>query len=130
MYNYGKISRSRLETCHPDLQRLFNELIKDWDISIICGHRSEEEQNAAVARGNSKTLYPNSKHNQMPSLAVDAALYPIDWEDTGRHYMFVGMVKQKAKDLGINIRCGADWDGDNDTDDQTFHDLPHFEVVL
>ena len=130
MYKYGKSSRSRLETCHPDLQRLFNELIKDWDISILCGHRGEEEQNAAVARGSSKGKFPNGKHNSLPSLAVDAALYPIDWNDTGRHYMFAGMVKQKAKELGINIRCGADWDGDNYTTDQPFHDLPHFEVIL
>lgn len=129
MYKYGKSSRERLVTCHPDLQKLFNELIKDWDISILCGHRTEEEQNAAVASGNSKTPFPKSKHNAMPSLGVDAALYPVDWNDTGRHYMFVGMVKQKAKDLGIEIRCGADWDGDNDTDDQTFNDLVHFELA-
>lgn len=129
MYKYGKSSRERLATCHPDLQKLFNELIKDWDISILCGHRTEEEQNAAVASGNSKTPFPKSKHNAMPSLGVDAALYPVDWNDTGRHYMFVGMVKQKAKDLGIEIRCGADWDGDNDTNDQTFNDLVHFELA-
>lgn len=130
MYRYGKSSKARLNTCHPEIQRLFNELIKDWDISIICGHRPEDEQEAAVKSGNSKTHFPNSKHNLLPSLGVDAALYPIDWRDEGRHYMFVGMVKQKAKDLGINIRCGADWDGDNDTDDQTFNDLVHFELVL
>ena len=129
MYKYGKTSKARLATCHPDLQELFNELIRDWDISILCGHRTEEEQNAAVASGNSKTPYPKSKHNAMPSLGIDAALYPVDWKDTGRHYMFVGMVKQKAKELGIEIRCGADWDGDNDTDDQTFNDLVHFELV-
>lgn len=128
MYSYGRTSKARLETCHPELQRLFNELIKDWDISIICGHRTEEEQNEAVAKGNSKTQFPNSKHNKYPSEGIDAALYPIDWNDTGRHYMFVGMVKQKAKELGIDIRCGADWDSDNNTDDQTFNDLVHFEL--
>ena len=129
MYKYGKSSTARLATCHPDLQRLFNELIKDWDISILCGHRSKEDQNAAVRAGNSKTVWPNSKHNSTPSKGIDAALYPVDWNDTGRHYMFVGMVKQKAKDLGIDITCGADWDNDNNTDDQTFNDLVHFEVV-
>lgn len=129
MYVYGRSSRERLATCHPKLQALFNELIKDWDISIICGERSEEDQNAAVAAGNSKTVYPNSKHNTSPSIAVDAALYPIDWNDNGRNYMFVGMVKQKAKEMGIDIRCGADWDGDNSTKDQTFHDIVHFELI-
>ena len=128
MYHYGKTSQARLDTCHSEIQRLFNELIKDWDVSILCGHRTEAEQTAAVNSGNSKTHYPNSKHNSMPSLGIDAALYPIDWDDSGRHYMFVGMVKQKAKDLGINIRCGADWDSDNNTDDQTFNDLVHYEL--
>lgn len=128
MYKYGRSSTARLNTCHPELQRLFYALAEDWDISIICGHRTEDEQNAAVRAGNSKTPFPNSTHNSLPSLGIDAALYPIDWNDSGRHYMFVGVVKQKAKDLGINIRCGADWDGDNDTDDQTFNDLVHFEI--
>jgi hypothetical protein len=31
--------------------------------------------------------------------------------------------------MGIESRMGADWDGDFDTKDQTFHDLPHFELV-
>lgn len=129
MYKYGNSSTARLETCHPDIQRLFNELIKDWDISIICGHRSKEDQEEAVSSGRSKTHYPDSKHNSMPSKGVDAALYPIDWNDNGRNFMFVGMVKQKAKELGIDIRCGADWDGDNYNNDQTFNDLVHFEVA-
>lgn len=129
MYRYGRSSKARLATCHPELQRLFNEMIKDWDISILCGHRNEEDQNAAFKSGASKLSWPKGKHNSLPSRAVDAALYPVDWDDTGRHYMFVGMVKQKAKDLGIAIRCGADWDGDNQTTDQTFNDLVHFELI-
>ena len=129
MYKYSKTSADRLATCHVDLQLLFNELSKDWDISIICGNRSEEVQNAAVAAGNSKTTFPNSKHNSTPSMAVDAALYPVDWYDNGRNYIFVGIVKQVAKELGIGIRCGADWDGDNITSDQTFDDIVHFELI-
>ena len=129
MYKYSKASSERLGTCHPMLQRLFLALAEDWDISIICGHRSEEEQTAAVNSGASKTNFPNSKHNKTPSAGIDAALYPIEWKDPGRHYMFVGMVKQKAKDLGISIRCGADWDSDNQTRDQRFNDLVHFELV-
>ena len=129
MYRYGNASKTRLNSCHPEIQRLFNELIKDWDVSIICGHRNEADQNEAVRRGRSKTLFPDSKHNSSPSLGVDAALYPIDWDDDGRNYMFVGMVKQKAKELGISIRCGADWDGDNSTRDQTFNDIIHVELA-
>jgi len=129
-FHYGKTSQARLDTCHPLLQKLFNSLIKDYDVSIICGHRTEEEQNQAIKDGASKTPYPKSKHNQMPSIGIDAALYPIKWEDVGRHYMFVGIVRERARQLGINIRCGADWDSDFATNDQTFHDLVHFELVL
>lgn len=128
-YRYGKASKARLATCHPEIQRLFNSLINDYDVSIICGHRTEEEQDAAVAKGASKTKYPNSKHNSLPSLGVDAALYPIDWNDVGRHYMFVGIVRERARELGIPIRCGADWDSDFATNDQTFNDLVHFEYT-
>lgn len=128
-YRYGKASKARLATCHPEIQRLFNSLINDYDVSIICGHRTEAEQNAAVAKGASKTKYPSSKHNSLPSLGIDAALYPIDWNDTGRHYMFVGIVRERARELGIPIRCGADWDSDFATNDQTFNDLVHFEYA-
>jgi peptidoglycan LD-endopeptidase CwlK len=127
-YKYGKTSKARLETCHPELQRLFNSLIQDYDISILCGHRGKEEQNKAVSDGKSTVVYPKSKHNSQLSLAVDAGLYPIDWNDMGRWYMFVGIVKERALQLGINIRCGADWDSDLKTSDQSFHDLPHFEL--
>ncbi|CAM0048431.1 endolysin [Vibrio phage K389] len=128
-YRYGKTSKARLATCHPEIQRLFNSLINDYDITIICGHRTEAEQNAAVAKGASKTKYPNSKHNSLPSLGVDATLYPIDWNDVGRHYMFVGIVRERARELDIPIRCGADWDSDFATNDQTFNDLVHFEYA-
>ncbi len=130
MFKFGRSSERRLRTCHPDLQRLCDSLIKDYDISILCGYRGEEAQNKAFKEGKSTITYPDGKHNAQPSLAVDMGLYPIDWEDAGRWYMFVGIVKERARQLGIKIRCGADWDNDGNTDDQKLHDLPHFELVL
>ncbi len=130
MFKYGKTSKARLATCHPEIQRLCNSLIKDYDVTILCGHRGKEAQNKAFNEGRSTITYPNGKHNAQPSLAVDMGLYPINWEDSGRWYMFVGIVKERARQLGIEIRCGGDWDGDCKTDDQKFHDLPHFEIVL
>lgn len=129
-YRYGRTSKARLATCHPELQRLFNSLIKDYDVTILCGHRGKEEQNKAFKEGRSTITYPNGKHNSQPSLAIDAGLYPIDWNDKGRWYMFVGVVKERARQLNIKIRCGADWDNDLKTSDQSFHDLPHFELIL
>jgi hypothetical protein len=38
-------------------------------------------------------------------------------------------MQRTAKELGIAIRCGADWDGDGLTSDQSFHDLAHIELT-
>ena len=70
-------------------------------------------------------------HNSLPSLGVDVAPYisgkGIVWEES-QCYHFSGYVKGVADTLGINIRAGADWDGDDDISDQTFLDLVHFEI--
>ena len=75
MPKYSTISKSRLVTCHQDLQTLFNEVIKYYDCTIVYGHRGEIAQNQAYAEGKSQLKWPNSKHNKWPSLAVDAAPY-------------------------------------------------------
>jgi peptidoglycan L-alanyl-D-glutamate endopeptidase CwlK len=128
MPKFSQFSRNNLETCHDDLQKLFNEVIKHFDCRVICGHRGKEEQDKAYHDGYSKLQFPESKHNKMPSLAVDVVPYPVDWDDTRRLYMFVGIVRGIAAMMKIPIRCGADWDGDMEIKDQNFHDLPHFEL--
>jgi peptidoglycan L-alanyl-D-glutamate endopeptidase CwlK len=125
----------KLIQAHPDLQILFNEVIKYFDCTIICSHRGEEEQNNAFARGASKLKFPNSKHNQLPSLAVDVLPYPVVWSDTKRMNLFAGFVKGIAvmlKNEGKithGIRWGGDWDSDTEVSDNQFNDLPHFELV-
>ena len=129
MAKYGERSKKNLSTAHPKLQELFNEVIKVYDHSIICGRRGKEEQDQAVHEGRSKQVWPTSKHNSDPSHAVDAAPYPIDWNDLKRLYYFAGIVKGIASQKKIAIRWGGDWDGDNDFKDQTFNDLVHFELI-
>jgi peptidoglycan L-alanyl-D-glutamate endopeptidase CwlK len=130
-YKYSQSSLDKLKTCHPDLQKLFNEAIKHLDISILEGARDKERQEELVKTGMSKTL--NSKHLKQKdgySHAVDAMPYPIDWNNWQRNYLFAGFIKGLAASMGIKIRMGADWNGNFDTKDQTFHDIPHFEIVL
>jgi len=122
-------SLERLGTCHPDLQYLFNEVVRDFDCTILCGHRPEEDQNEAFEHGFSTKPWPESTHNKKPSKAVDVAPYPVEWDNRERFYYFAGYVKGKAVDLGIKIRWGGDWDGDTRVKDQTFNDLPHFELI-
>jgi len=128
MPKFSKKSKERLSTCDERLQTLFKEVVKHFDCTIVCGHRGEEAQNKAYKDGNSKKKYPHGKHNKLPSTAVDVAPYPIDWDDRERFQFFSGFVLGTAKQLGINIRYGGDWDGDNQLKDNNFDDLVHFEI--
>ena len=129
MPKFSNRSKNNLITCHPKLQELFHTIIKNYDCTIIEGHRSNDRQDELFHQGKSKLKSGQSKHNNNPSLAVDAIPYPIDWNDKIKFYHFVGYVKATADQLNIKIRCGADWDNDNDLKDKTFFDLPHFELI-
>lgn len=132
---YGEASRTRLATCHQDLQTIFNEVIIWTDCSILCGYRGKGAQEVLHMQGKTRVHWPDSKHNSSPSMAVDAAPYPVNWNDAGRFRVFAGRVFQIADQLLAEgrithqLRWGGDWDRDHLTIDQEFHDLPHFELV-
>ena len=128
-YSFGNSSQARLDTCHPKLQEILNEAIKYVDISILCGTRDEAAQEKAVADGASKVHYPDSRHNSMPSMAIDVAPYPIDWENLTRFALLQGLLKGIAMMKGIKIRSGIDWDSDGDITDHKFMDWPHIELA-
>ena len=128
MPKFGRTSRKRLDTCHKQIQKLFEEVVKGYDCSIVCGHRGEKEQNEAYQKGNSQVMVPKGRHNALPSKAVDVAPYPIDWEDREGFILFAGYVLGVASQLGMDIRWGGDWDGDFDLSDNEFDDLVHFEM--
>jgi len=128
MPSFSQRSQNRLNTCDPRLVEVLEEVIKHWDCTILQGERTKEEQDEFFRTGRSKVQWPNSKHNSSPSKAVDVAPYPIDWNDTRRFDYFAGFVKGIAVSKGITLRWGGDWDSDNDQSDQTFNDLPHFEI--
>lgn len=131
MPQFSKASAEKLATCHPDLQLIFNEVIKHFDCTIIEGHRGQAAQDEAFRTGKSKLQWPNGEHNKTPSSAVDVAPClngKIDWNDAGYFKFFAGFVKGIACQKGIKLRWGGDWDSDNDLKDQNFNDLPHFEL--
>lgn len=128
MPHFSKRSAAQLATCHPDLQWVLEEAIRHIDFTVLEGHRDKDAQNAAVADGKSKVRWPNGKHNSKPSLAVDIAPYPIDWKNWRRFDYLAGYIMGIASQMGITLRWGGDWDSDHDFADQTFHDLPHFEL--
>lgn len=129
MLKFSSKSRNNLATCHEDLQKIFNEVIKNYDCSILQGWRSNQEQEELFRENKTKLRSGQSKHNKRPSLAVDVTPYPIDWENKDRFYHFAGYVKGIADNMGIEIKWGGDWNNNNSFDDQTFDDLPHFELI-
>jgi len=129
MPKFGDRSTQNLSQAHPDLQKLFNRVIQLFDCSVICGHRNQADQEAAFHSGASTKHWPDSKHNSIPSLAVDVVPSPIEWEDTNRMRYFAGMVMGVAAEMGVKIRWGGDWNGNTDLKDQKLHDLPHFEIM-
>lgn len=133
MPKFGRKSNMNLNSAHPDLQRLFREIVKTYDCSVLWGHRSEDQQNEMYLSVPpvTKVQWPHSKHNSVPSMAVDVAPW-IDGNVTfepRQCYHFAGYVQAIADRMGIDIRCGADWDSDNNINDQSFRDIIHFELV-
>jgi|TARA_R100000329_G_scaffold4530_1_gene6130 peptidoglycan L-alanyl-D-glutamate endopeptidase CwlK len=129
MPSFGAKSKANLSECHPDLQKVFNKVIQSYDCSVIEGYRGKEEQDAAFHSGKSKLQYPKSKHNRQPALAADVIPYPVDWDDTKQFYHFAGFVQGIAEEMGIQIRWGGDWNSNRLFEDQSFHDLPHYELI-
>ena len=117
---FGSKSLERLRSCHDDLQLLCHAVLQDMDITILCGHRNEKDQNEAVKNGFSKAIFPKSKHNKLPTLAVDVAPYPIVWSDIKKFETMCKLFEQHAEKMGIDIRLGRDF---------SFKDYPHIELI-
>lgn len=130
MPKYSQKSLENLGTCHIQLQELFNYVIQYWDCTILEGHRGEEAQNKAFAEKKSMLPWPKGKHNAIPSLAVDATPYPVNFNDREKLMRFAGFVDGIAIGLGIKIRWGGDWNGDHNNKDNQFDDLVHFELLI
>lgn len=134
----GATSNAKLDTCHPDLQRLIRAVAERVNFTILCGHRTKEDQDTAVVEGKSKTAWPNSKHNTSPSQAVDIWPYVpeagLDWKDIPAGARLMGYVNAVADEMGIKIRLGMDWDMDWHSAGkdlgENFYDGPHVELVL
>ena len=140
MPQFGDKSKSRLVTCDDQIQRVFMEVIKHEDCAILEGARSDERQAELFREGRSTLdgVTQRSKHQVETgglSLAVDAIPYPTTlhgvsiWQDEFRFTRFAGVVIGIGLSMGIRLRWGGDWDSDGSKANQTFHDLPHFELV-
>jgi peptidoglycan L-alanyl-D-glutamate endopeptidase CwlK len=129
MPKYSNRSAIKLAECDERIQRVFNEVIKTVDCTLLVGHRNQEDQETMKETGRSQLQWPDSSHNKLPSLAIDAIGYPIDWNDRERITLFAGFVLGTAKQMGIDLIWGGDWNVNWQTADNSFDDLVHFQLV-
>lgn len=118
-------SRKKLLSVHPHLQQLVHAVSDRMPIIVVCGHRGKNEQNEAFLAGRSQLSWPHSKHNALPSLAVDLAPLDeqgrLDWKRLDLFDELGKVMKEEALRLRTPIKWGGDW--------QRFKDRPHFELV-
>ena len=119
MPKFSHRSKKRLKSCHKDLQKLMNEVIKYYDISILEGHRDKMAQEDAFNMGASRAHFGESLHNSKPSMAVDIAFWPISWQDLKEFHYMAGLVEGIASQMKIEIKWGGRF---------SFFDGPHFEL--
>lgn len=133
-YAWGARSRARLDTCHPLLIALFDRVIKRSDLArdltVVCGHRGQAEQDAAVRSGASKLGWPKSAHNTKPSRAVDIAPIfggSVSWQWPDYHAIapavkaeWAAMVAEGLVPAGVRLTWGGDW--------SRFPDGPHWQL--
>lgn len=145
MPQLGKQSQEKLDTCHIDLQLICKEVIKNIDYSITEGARTDAKQMQYFKEGKSKLDGVHKKSNHQVtkeeplSKAVDVAPYPIDYSNKAkslaRFYHLAGYFFQASAKLleegkiSHKIRWGGDWNSNKDFMDNSFDDLPHFELI-
>lgn len=129
MPTFSQFSLDNLSTCHQDVQDLFHEVVKYYDIRIICGHRTVAEQQRLYAKGRTVPgsivthcdgILRKSKHQTFPSIACDVVPYPVDWDNVNRFYELAGWVQAFALGMNIPVVWGGHW--------RSLKDLPHWEL--
>ena len=138
-YALGAKSLERLAGVHPDLQRIVHRAIEisPVDFKVIEGVRTPERQRELYAQGRTKpgpvvTWTLKSNHFKQADgfgHAVDLLPAPFDWKDTAPFNAVAKAMMAAAKELGIGLRWGADWDQDGNPREKGETDSPHFELV-
>lgn len=132
MPSFGTRSRQNLAQLHPSLQIILSEAIKEFDFTILDAQRGRAEQELAFAKGFSKVHFGNSAHNYTPAVACDIVPWfggsnPIRWNDLQSFKVLqLAVILPIAKQRGIPIRQGIDWNGDGNIADGW--DAPHIEL--
>lgn len=113
-YRFSQKSIGNLTTCTLNIQLVLSEALARGliDFGILWGHRSEFEQDKVYPKY-SNAPWPTSKHNRIPSLAVD--VFPwinghIPWEEDDPDYWswdyLAGNIMTCGEKLGLPLKWG------------------------
>lgn len=138
-YRLGFRSRQKLEGVHPKLVAVVERAIEltTQDFMVLEGVRTLARQQQLYDQGR-KTAGPivtwtmNSRH--LPGKdglgrAVDLVPFPVDWNSTAKFDAIANAMFAAAKELGVKLRYGGDWDGDGKRRERGETDSPHFEIT-
>lgn len=139
-FSLSRTSLEKLQGVHPKLVAIVQEAIKlsTVDFKVIEGVRTPERQKALYAQGRTLpgpvvtwTLTSNHFINKQTGFghAVDILPAPYDWKNTKPFDEVAKAMFQAAKNLGVKIRWGADWDQDGNAREKGETDSPHFELA-
>ena len=150
-YILSKLSLSRLVGLNANLEAVVKRAIEitEQDFMVVEGVRSKEQCFVNYGKGRTaaqctakgvpaqyakpklaKVTWLNnplsSKH--VSGHAVDLVPYPVDWNDLSKFDQMAQAMFAAAKELGVSIRWGADWDNDGNYREKGEYDSPHFEL--
>lgn len=122
MNKWGRKSKANYRQLSEDLQVLADAVLEVHDCSILQAYREEAVQNKYFANGTSKVQWPDSKHNSMPSDAMDLAPHipgadPYDMENVLRFGGLVVGIAAKLYKEGVMERpiiWGGTWRTEGD----------------
>lgn len=129
----GKTSLARLKGVDEQLVNIVKRAIEisEVDFTVLEGVRTLERQRELYAQGRTapgKIVTWTMKSRHIEGKAVDLVPYPMDWNDLEKFNKIKDAMFQAAREQDVNLRWGADWDGDGKYREKGEYDSPHFEL--
>ena len=140
MFTFSERSLNNLKGVHPKLVAVVKRALElsPIDFTVLEGVRSQARQDELWAQGRTKPgpvvtwVQTSGTHGIQADgygHAVDLAPYPIDWNDLERFEQVSEAMFAAAKELGVTLRWGGNWDMDDKPHEHGESDNPHFELV-
>ena len=132
-FKLGKTSLARLQGVDETLVNVVKRAIEisEVDFTVMEGVRTLGRQRELYAQGRTapgKIVTWTMKSRHIEGKAVDLVPYPLDWNDIDKFNKIKEAMFQAARELGVNLRWGADWDQDGHYREKGETDSPHFEI--